>query len=73
MPNFYPDEGFKQGIPWIFYQRAAPEILYADRRIKFRVSFNEKDQDIGIENSLNFKLAKYDIDGLFYGFEDLTD
>lgn len=73
MPEFYPDQGFKQGYPWIFYQRAAPEVLYANRRIKFRVSFNEQNQDIGIENRLHFKLAKYDIDGQFFGFEDLTD
>lgn len=70
---FYPDDGFKKGYPWIYYQRAATEVLQADKRIKFRVSFAEENDAIGIEKRLHFLLARYDIDGNFYGFEEMTN
>lgn len=38
-----------------------------------RVSFGYENQAIGIMNKLSFKLAKYDLEGNFYGFETLTD
>lgn len=71
--SFYPDNGFKTGIPWIYYERAATEVIQANNRIKFRVSFHEINDKLGIRNRLHLKLAKYDIDGRFYGFEDLSD
>ena len=60
-------------MPWIFYERQPLEHLQQDKRVKFRVSFNENSRDVGILNRLNFKLAKFDYYGKFYGFEDLTD
>lgn len=42
--------------------------------IKFRVSLNQpEDLENGIANSLHFYLAKYDINGTFYGFEEMTN
>lgn len=70
---FYNDEGFKQGFPWLFYQRDATSVLYEPKRIKFRASFNEENLSVGIISDLHFKLAKYELDGTFLGYEDLTD
>lgn len=42
-------------------------------RVKFRASFDYEDKEIGILKTLTFKLAKYDIEGNFYGFEELTN
>ena len=41
--------------------------------MQFRASFSYQNADIGIINRLRFKLAKYDLEGNFYGFEDLYD
>ena len=71
--EFYPDDGFKTGYPWIFYERSAEEILYVNKRVKFRASFNEDNELFGIQNELHFKLAKYDLEGTFYGYEDLSN
>jgi|688.fasta_scaffold449036_1 hypothetical protein len=71
--SFYDDDGFKQGFPWLFYQRDATSVLYAPKRIKFRASFNEENLAVGIISDLNFKLGKYELDGTFLGYEDLTD
>lgn len=42
--------------------------------IKFRVSLNQPEDLLnGIANSLHFFLAKYDINGTFYGFEEMKN
>lgn len=38
-----------------------------------RVSFGYENKDIGIINKMTYKLAKYDLEGNFHGFETLTD
>jgi hypothetical protein len=71
--SFYPDDGFKQGFPWLFYERAPTDVLLVNDRIKFRASFNEENLAVGIVRDLHFKLGKYELDGTFLGYEDLTD
>lgn len=38
-----------------------------------RVSFGYENKDIGIINKLTYKLAKFNLEGNFLGFETLTD
>ena len=37
------------------------------------MSFGYENEKIGILNKLSYKLAKFDLEGNFYGFEDLKD
>lgn len=60
-------------MPWLYYQRSAAEVLTQSKRVKFRVSFGYENEKIGIVNKLNYKLAKFDLEGNFLGFETLTD
>ena len=47
--------------------------MFESKRVKMRVSFGYENTKIGIINKLTYKLAKFDIEGNFYGFETLTD
>lgn len=61
-------------MPWIFYEgENAQSILEKPKKVKFRASFDYQNLDIGIVSRLRFVLAKYDLQGNFYGFEDLYD
>ena len=61
-------------MPWIFYQGGnAKTILEKPEKVKFRASFDYQNLNIGIVSRLRFVLAKYDLEGNFYGFEDLYD
>jgi len=46
--SFYNDNGWKEGIPWLFYERATDIILYESKRVKMRVSFGYEDPALGI-------------------------
>lgn len=70
---FYDDQGYKKGLPWLYYDRPADEVIYQDKRVKFHASFNYENLDIGVVSHLRFKIASYLLDGTFLGFEDLTD
>ena len=48
-------------------------MIQKPNRVQFRASFSYQNADIGIINRLRFKLAKYDLEGNFFGFEDLYD
>ena len=61
-------------MPWIFYQgENAKSVLEKPEKVKFRASFDYQNLSIGIVSRLRFVLAKYDLEGNFYGFEDLYD
>lgn len=72
-PTFYPDLGFVENFPWLYYQNSPTSVIQKANRVKFRTSFDFEDLTIGIVKKMRYKLAKYDIYGNFYGFEDLTD
>ena len=72
-PLFYDDNGYKVGMPWLYYYRSFGEVMYQSKRVKMRVSFGYENEKIGIINKLTYKLAKFDLEGNFYGFETLTD
>ena len=38
------------------------------KKIKMRVSFGYENQKVGNINKLTYILAKYDVEGTFYGF-----
>lgn len=71
--SFYQDNGWKPNFPWLYYQRSASEVLSQSKRFRARVSFGYSNQKIGIVNKLNYKLAKFDLEGNFFGFETLKD
>lgn len=48
-------------------------MIQKPERVKFRASFSYENKAIGVISKLNFKLASYDLEGNFLGFEDLTD
>ena len=70
---FYKDNGWKAGLPWLYYLRSSGEVLNEQKRVKFRVSFGYENPKIGIINKLSYKLARFDLLGNFYGFETLND
>ena len=71
----YPDKGFQQGLPWLYYdkKRNGKDIIEEAARVKFRASFDIDKPEIGLLTTLKFVLAKYDIEGEFLGFEEMTD
>lgn len=71
--SFYNDNGWKLHFPWLYYLRNADEVLTQQKRVKFRVSFGYEDTKLGILNKLTYKLAKFDLEGDFLGFETLSD
>ena len=48
-------------------------IINNPKRVKFRTSFGYENKDIGIVNKLEFMMAMYDLEGNFYGFQELSD
>jgi hypothetical protein len=62
-----------QNFPWLYYNQVAPEVIQKKNRVKFRASFDFENLAIGIVKKLRYKIAKYDIEGNFYGFEDLSN
>jgi len=71
----YSDKGFQQGLPWLYYdkERNGKRIIEDPARVKFRASFDIMKPEIGLLTTLKFILAKYDIEGEFLGFEEMTD
>ena len=60
-------------MPWLYYENNAIAVLQKANRVKHRTSFGFEDRDAGIVNKLRYKIAKYDLEGNFYGFEDLSN
>jgi len=71
--TFYNDNGWKEGLPWLYYSRSSGDILYEPKRVKFRVSFGYENAKFGILNKMVYKLAKFNLEGSFLGFETMTD
>ena len=69
------EDGFMKGYPSIYMNKETNDkvLSYGNTPIKFRVSLNEENKEMGIEKSLHFYLGKYDIHGNFYGFEPMTN
>jgi len=62
------------GYPWLYYERGYDKLITASPpRLKFRASFSYEDVKFGILKTLRFKLASFDLNGEFLGFQDLTN
>lgn len=72
-PEFYPDDGWKEDLPWLYYDRPSDDVITEDKRVKFRASFSYENLEIGVVKRLRFKIATYTYDGEFTGFSDLDD
>ena len=60
---------WKLTLPWLFY-RDEPEYILNDRGINMRVSFHPEVDHVSV---LRFKLAKYTVNGIFLGIEDMKN
>ena len=70
---FYKDQNWKDGLPWLYYDRTVSEVLLEAKRVKFRASFGYENRAIGIINRFKYKLAIFELEGKFLGWQDLTD
>jgi len=70
---FYKDQNWKLGLPWLYYDRKATEVLNEAKRVKFRASFGYERRGIGIINKFKYKLAVFDLEGTFLGWQDLSE
>ena len=67
--DYYDDiSNWKEALPWLMYRDAAKTVR-EDRSIKMQVSFVDM---IGFSSKLDFRLAKYTLDGVFVGIEPLS-
>jgi hypothetical protein len=48
--SFYQDNGWKAGLPWLYYQRSSGEVLSQSNKVKLRVSFGYENPKLGIYN-----------------------
>lgn len=71
--DFYNDDGWKTGLPWIYYQNTATEVLNNRNRIKAKMTMSTKEADSARYAYIPFKLAKYSLEGEFLGWEDLSN
>ena len=58
-------------MPWLYYERNALQVIQKSGVVKFRASFGYENLGLGIVSKLRFKVASYDIEGNFLGFDDL--
>lgn len=67
--SYHSNVDWKLTLPWLFY-RDEPEYILNDRGINMRVSFHP---EVNHVNVLQFKLAKYTMNGTFVAIEDVTN
>lgn len=71
--TFYNDNGWKENLPWLYYSRSGSAVIYQSNRIKAKMTLDPSQADSARYAYVPFKLAKYALDGVFLGWEDLTD
>ena len=69
--DFY-NIGWVKGLPWMYYTNDSNKILKNSDRLTAKMSLSKENPTDGKINVLNYKLAKYGLEGEFEGFEDLT-
>lgn len=65
--SYHDEENWKQSMPWLYYNADVEDII-RDRSISMKVSLREK---IGSVHGMKMKVAKYTINGIFVGMEDV--
>ena len=66
--NYNNSPGWKVGLPWLYYDNTATTTL-TSTNLAMSVTFGQN--NYYQRNDLDFWLAKYDIYGNYYGFEEL--
>jgi meckelin len=69
-PNTTIDDGWREGMAWIYYERNAEAILN-EKRVNMQVTFDSS--DTSRVNLLSFYLAQFSLNGTFIGYQNLTD
>ena len=74
----YPDKGWIEGLPWLYYLNNATEILRKSNRVDITMSFYQpttQSSDVSLQRnaSLTFYLARYALNGTFTGYQVLKD
>ena len=68
---FYEDEGWRLGLPWLYYSQT-PQAVFKDAEpVELVVSFSDSGTDDSRTNKLKFWLARYSMEGEFLGFQEL--
>lgn len=57
-------------MPWLYYARGANTVIFGST-LDLEVTFAETSS--GVSNRLSYFLARYDIEGNYYGLEGLSD
>ena len=66
--NSFYDSGWRAKIPWLYYAATGSSVIQQSNRVQGKAKF----QDSSAISFLNFKMGKYNLEGNFLGFEDLT-
>ena len=64
--------GWSGGVPFLYYNVDAPTLVENTGKIQATMSLSKNTPTDGKINMLSFKLAKYDLNGTFMGFEALS-
>ena len=68
---FYKDEGWKVGLPWLYYKQT-PQVVFKDATPPdLTVSFADSGNDLTRTNKLKFWLARYNMEGEFLAMQEL--
>jgi hypothetical protein len=70
--NSFYSIGWSEKLPWLYYSNNSVSILQSSGRFTAKMSLATTTPQSGTTNLLVFKMAKYDINGNFISFDDLT-
>jgi meckelin len=67
--SYNGQEEWKKTLPWLYYQGEADDVIN-DRGIKMKMAFHSEENAF---SQIDFRIAKFRLDGSFVGIEDLKD
>ena len=71
--NFYEDDGWKEDYPWLYYSKNGRETIRNKDRVKTKMTLSTSKAGAARYSHIPFKLAKYNLEGDFLGWEDLSN
>lgn len=71
--TFYKDDGWKEGMPWLYYSQTPQQVFKESELPELTVSFDDPGNDLTRMNKLKFWLARYTMDGEFLALQELTN
>ena len=69
--TFYKDDGWKEGIPWLYYTQTPQQVFKDATPPELTVYFDDPGNDLTRTNKLKFWLARYNMDGEFMAMQQL--